>query len=148
MRIHYWSEFDRPEMWGFLEKAQESFFQLVQQAEEAPGDLKPWKTLGRKWHESSSGFLGNSRPAWDMELLRVIVSALEKIVPNASWGWQNKMIVPVTPAGNNRIWARLTTKRPNAVYLELFNEKNQFTMGRVADFGFEPEVDGRNPEWD
>ncbi len=148
MRIHYWSEFDRPEMWAFFENAQDAFFQLVQQTEEAPGDLKPWKTLGRKWHESANGFLGNSKPAWKHELMDTIVAELEKLAPDASWGWQNKMIVPVTPAGKNRIWARLTTKRPDAVYLELFNKKNDFPMGRIADFGFEPEMDGRNPEWD
>lgn len=148
MRVHYWEEFNTPEMWAFFEQAQDAFQTLVQQAEEAPGDLRPWKTLGRQWHESPKGFLGNARPQWSQELLQTIISALETISPNAAWGWQNKVVVPVTPAGFGKIWARLTTKRPDALYLELFNPKNQFTMGRISEFGFEAEVDGRNSEFD
>ncbi len=148
LRVHYWDEFNHAEMWTFFERAQEAFLSLVQQVEEAPEDLKPWKTLGRQWHEMPKGFLGGASPRWNVEVLRTVVAELERIAPNAVWGWQNKMIVPITPAETDRIWARISTKRPDAVYLELFNAKNLFTMGRVADLGFMPEVDGRNPETD
>ena len=135
-------------MWAFFEQAQESFFSLVKQTEDSPGNLKPWKSMGRKWHETSKGFLGNTKPLWKPDLLQTIIEELEKIAPNATWGWQNKMIVPITPAGSEKIWARLTTKRPDAIYLELFNPKNLFTRGRINEFAFEPEVDGRNLEND
>ncbi len=148
LRVHYWNEFNRNEMWAFFEQAQESFNSLVQQAEDSPGELKPWKIMGRKWHESSKGFLGNTKPAWRPELIQTIIAELEKIAPNASWGWQNKTVVSVTPLESKKIWARLTTKRPDAVYLELFNEKNLFPRGRISEFGFEPEINERNIEND
>ncbi|MBE6427112.1 MAG: excinuclease ABC subunit UvrA [Planctomycetaceae bacterium] len=148
LRVHYWNEFNHDQMWAFFEQAQESFFSLVKQTEDSPGNLKPWKSMGRKWHETSKGFLGNTKPLWKPDLLQTIIEELEKIAPNATWGWQNKMIVPITPAGSEKIWARLTTKRPDAIYLELFNPKNLFTRGRINEFAFEPEVDGRNLEND
>ncbi|MBQ6108397.1 MAG: excinuclease ABC subunit A, partial [Thermoguttaceae bacterium] len=148
LRVHYWDEFNHPQMWEFFEQAQEAFLALVKQVEADQTDLKPWKTLGRAWHESRKGFLGNVRPMWNPDLLQTIIAALERIAPNATWGWQNKVIVPITPAGSNRIWCRLGTKKPDAVYVELFNARNEFTMGRISGFGFHSEVDSRNPEFD
>ncbi len=148
MRVHFWSEFNTPEMWKFFEEAQEGFRALVRLAEDSPEDLKPWKTQGRKWHESPNGFLGGVQRQWKLELFETIVEAVERIAPEAVWGWQNKVVVPVTPPGFSSSWARITTKKGDAIYFELFNPKNMYPFDHIGMYGFEPEIDSRYPGFD
>ena len=45
-------------------------------------------------------------------------------------------------------WAALQTKRPDALYLDLFGPKNRFPTGRLAKLGYDFELDTERPEYD
>ncbi|MDO4550604.1 MAG: excinuclease ABC subunit UvrA [Planctomycetia bacterium] len=149
LKVHYWEEVNRPEFWAFFDQAVDGFFKLIQNMEEDPDEFKPWKKLGRKWHEQARGTLTTGKREWNVGVLQNLVSMIEHVAPDAEWGWTNKVIVPVTPAGDKTYWARILTKKPDAVYLEIRCPKNAFPQGRIAPYGFQPECDGRqkNCDW-
>ncbi len=148
LKTHYWDEVNRPAFWAFFDRAVEGFKALQQQAEEEPDEFKPWRTLGRKWHEQSRGTLTTGRREWDVTVLKKLITMIENLAPEAKWGWTNRVVVPVTPMGDELFWARIGTKKPDAVYLELRCPKNAFPQGKIASFGFQPEVDGRQQGYD
>ena len=45
-------------------------------------------------------------------------------------------------------WARIYTKRPEAIGLTLLGPKNAVALGRLSRFGNHPELDGSKPEYD
>ncbi|MDO4573785.1 MAG: excinuclease ABC subunit UvrA [Planctomycetia bacterium] len=148
MRVHFWEEFHTPAMHAFFDRAIDGFQELLERMEESPESVKPWKTLGRQWHMSPKGFSGTMRRVWDFALLQQIITALEETAPEAVWGWSNAGVVPVRPRGKDKIWARLATKKPEWIQLELLGPKGKFPQGRINDYSFEPEMDGRHPDFD
>ncbi|MDO5112801.1 MAG: excinuclease ABC subunit UvrA [Planctomycetia bacterium] len=146
MRVHFWDEWNTPAMKRFLERAREGFQELRDLLQVDQDEIAPWKKLGRKWHESSRGFTGQRQ--WDMALLRKIIATLEETAPEARWGWKNKTIVPITPAGRKHYWARLGTKQPDMISLELYNGKYRFPLGAISQYGRDPYVNGRHMSYD
>jgi len=148
LRVHTYQEIDRPEFWAFLDRAVAGFGSFTRKARQKPEDLMPWKVLGRKWHFLRRGFLKGGPPRWDVAVLEQLVELLEKVAPDAHFGWDNKVWVPLHVKGRKRAWAGVMTKKPQAVQLALFGPKNRFPMGSLTGLGRDPEIDAQSPEYD
>ena len=148
LRVHAYSEIDRPEFWGFLDRAIKGFGSFADRARQKPEDLMPWKALGRKWHFLRRGFLKGGSPRWEPAVLESLCELLESAAPGCKFGWENKVAVPVHVPGRKQPWAGLVTKKPDAVHLTLIGPKGHFALGRVTGLGFEPGLDGERTNVD
>ncbi len=148
LRVHSFAEIDRPEFWNFLQQAIEGFARVTQRAEEHSDVLRPWKQLGRTWHLSRRGFPPGRTARWPTETLEKLVELLEQLAPEAHFGWDNKMLVPVTLPGRRQPWATVNTKKLDAVELTLFGPKGRFPLGSLTELDGQPHLDGRAAAYD
>ena len=81
LRVHSYSEIDRPEFWDFIDQAVGGFGKYSKQAQEQTDILQPWKQLGRKWHFARRGFPLGGKVEWEMEVLEELVELLNETAP-------------------------------------------------------------------
>jgi excinuclease ABC subunit A len=148
LRVHGYREIDRPEFWQFVDEAIEGFRAFTDRVRQKPEDLMPWRALGRKWHLLPKGFLKGGPPRWKPELLEELCKMLEGTAADCLFGWTNKVVVPVHVGKEKLPWAALQTKKPDALYLDLFGPKNRFPTGRLAKLGYDFKLDTERPEYD
>jgi excinuclease ABC subunit A len=142
LRVHSYSEIDRPEFWDFIDRAVGGFGKYSQQAQENADILQPWKQLGRKWHFARRGFPLGGKVEWEMEVLEELIELLNETAPYGQLLWNNKQVVPLYVPQQREAWAAVQTKKLDAVYLHLTGPKNRFAQGRIAGLGFDAHVDG------
>jgi excinuclease ABC subunit A len=148
-RIHDWDEINTPEFWNFLSKAVEGFQNVTEHVALNPEEIMPWKKLGKKWHLSSRGFPLGKNVAWQPKRLEELFDLLEEVAgPGAEFVWTNQQLVHLCDSGQRQPWATVVTKRPDAVELALTGPKSLFGLGRIADLGSEPSLDGQHAEYD
>lgn len=145
-RVHSFHEIDKPEFWQFIDEAVESFTQLT--AEIDPEAAMPWRKLGRRWHFMRKGFPPRKPVLWDMEVLEKLCETLQKADPQGEFVWHNQVLVHFVPAGQSEPWATINTKRAESVDLTLTGPKNMIGFGRIADLGFDSELDGTREDID
>jgi len=148
LRLHAYEEIDRLEFWKFLDEAIDGFRRFTDRAAKRPDDLMPWKALGRRWHFLRKGFLKGGPPRWEPDVLEALCGLLEKTAPACRFGWGNKVTVPVHVGREQKAWACLMTKKPDAVHLALFGPKNRFPMGRLTGLGRDPELRTEREDYD
>ena len=160
LKVHYLSEIARPEFWAFVDKALNAFSARVcpvvrQETPEGEKlniisvDMEPWKALGRTWHlMPSKGFHKNRRPKWKAAFLTQIVTWLEELLSDAQFGWTNKAVVPITPAGHKSVWAHLSTKQRDSIRLDIRVEKNKYSAGELLKLGAAVELDNMKVKHD
>jgi excinuclease ABC subunit A len=148
LRVHSYDEIDRPEFWQFLDEAIAGFRKFLDQAEQKPENLTPWKVLGEKWHYIRRGFSQGRPPQWETEVLDRVFELLKKTAPKGQFVWEHKQVVPLYVPGQKESWAAVQTKKSDAVYLTLIGPKNRFALGRILDLGYEPQLDGERPDVD
>jgi excinuclease ABC subunit A len=162
LRVHTWEEIDRKEFWDFLDLAIKEFTKFTKKVEKSPNDLMPWKILGEKWHFLPKGLIGGDKLLWEPSLLIELFGMLKEISPQSRIVWTNKVLVPFYhPAVKRRTktkrlkingrtipWLIVHTKRIDAVYIDLYIEKNSVPLGRIRSVGSEPFVSGRNELFD
>ncbi|MBQ2849253.1 MAG: ATP-binding cassette domain-containing protein, partial [Thermoguttaceae bacterium] len=149
LKVFSFDEIDRPEFWAFLDRAVERFGEAVERAKENEIDLTPWKTQGREWHMSPGGFYGGSDKArWPFGILLRTFEVVESISADLKPVWTNKIVVPFFETGAKRPWCQVYTKNCDVVCVQINAPKGTVPLGRVADVGFEPEVDASNADFD
>ncbi len=145
--VHWLREIDTPAFREFLEQAREAYFAQIDQAALKPGDLTPWKVLGRKWHLSRKGFPSGKRVRWAPEVLDELFDLLERTCPNGEVEWGNKQVVYFRAKDDNAYRAAVHTKRRGGVDVLLLGEPGSVTLGKISEFGSEREIaphrDGR-----
>ena len=159
IRPHSWEEIDRKEFWDFLDMCIETFSGFVQEKLK-PDDLMPWKVLGETWHRLPKGLIGGKTLHWDMSLLTDLFAMMNKVAADLRIVWTNKVLVPVyRPASRRRKFAAAAegrtlpdvivhTKRVDAVYVDVYVEKNSVPLGQIRNIGDAPSVDGESPYYD
>jgi excinuclease ABC subunit A len=148
LRVHGLVEIDHKHFWKFLDEAVAGFQKITQRVHQDPESLMPWTVLGRKWHLLRKGFPPGKRIAWEAEMLEELFEILQSAAPTAQFLWNSHLSVSVMARGQREPWMRVFTKKLNAVELVLVGPKGQFTLGRVADLGLDPEFDGSRAEFD
>ena len=148
LRVHSYSEIDRPEFWKFLEEAIAGFRRFAEHAKASPEDVMPWKVLGRKWHFTRRGFTAGRKVRWSGEVLHHLVELLSETAPKAQALWNNKVLVPFYVKPQKEPWATILTKKSDAVHLVLTGPKGKFALGQVRNFGAAPELDAEKPNYD
>jgi excinuclease ABC subunit A len=148
LRVHAYAEIDREEFWQFVDQAIAGFEKFTRRVRQNPEDLMPWKALGRKWHLLRRGFLKGGPPKWEVGVLEELCRLLEAAAPGCQFGWTNKVLVPVHVGKKKQPWASLQTKRPDAVYLDLFGPKGRFALGQIMKLGRDAELHADQPDYD
>ena len=148
LRLCSYEEFNRPEIWNFLDKAIEGFRKICEYQRQNPDDLSPWKQLGEKWHRNPRGFPLGRRCVWDHEALDRLIELITSLCPEGRWVWTNKVTVPIYLDKQDNPWAYIHTKRPEALYLVLVGRKGAFPRGRLTTLPGIPELDDTKPNFD
>ncbi|MFO0816414.1 MAG: excinuclease ABC subunit UvrA [Pirellulales bacterium] len=148
IRAHTFDEIDTPQFWSFLDDAVKGFYKQTDRAAANPEDAMPWKVLGRKWHFLRKGFPPGKKIVWDEALLEEMCEMLSRVAPGGQFLWNNQQLVHYIPPDRREPWATLLTKKPEALILVLTGPKNAVTLGRVAELGFDRELDGSSTERD
>ena len=148
LRVHGYSEVDRPEFWDFVDQAVGGFGKYAKQAQETTDILQPWKQLGRKWHFARRGFPLGGKVEWEMEVLEELVELLNETAPYGQLLWNNKQVVPLYVPQQHEAWAAVQTKKLDAVYLHLTGPKGRFAQGRITGLGFDAHVNGEKTGMD
>ena len=148
LRVHGYSEIDRPEFWEFVDQAVAGFGKFSQHVQEKTDILQPWKQLGRKWHFARRGFALGGKVQWEMNVLEELFELLHQTAPYGQILWNNKQVVPIYVPQQREPWAAVQTKKLDAVYLHLSGPKGRFAQGRIAGMGFEAQVDGEKTDLD
>ena len=148
VRVHGYSEIDRPEFWQFVNQAVAGFGKFSKKVQEQTDILQPWKQLGRKWHFARRGFVAGAKVEWPMDVLEELFTMLSATAPYGKILWQNKQVVPIFVPQQKDAWASVQTKKLDAVYLHLIGPKGRFAQGRIAGLGFDAQVNGEKPGMD
>ncbi len=148
LRVHSYQEIDQPDFWRFIDEAMNGFHELTEHSQANSRDLMPWRVLGRRWHTSRRGFSGARRADWDVSVLEQLLDLLAKTASNGHFAWGNKQVVPIHLPDRQRPWAAVQTKKIDAVHLTLIGSKGRFALGRIADLGYEPVLDGQRSDRD
>jgi excinuclease ABC subunit A len=148
LRVHRYSEVDRPEFWEFIDRAVAGFAKFREKVQQKSDILQPWKQLGRTWHLAHKGFPIGKKIHWNVEVLEELVELLAEIAPQGQFLWNNKQIVPLYISKQREPWAAVQTKKLDAVYLHLTGPKNRFALGEITNLGHHPELDGSRPHAD
>ena len=146
MRVHSLDEIDHDDFWRFVEQSVAGFKKMTERVQQDPESVMPWTVMGRKWHLLRKGFPPGKKIAWEPEVLEELLEMLQAAAPTAQFLWNNNQTVSAIAKGQRDPWARIATKKLNAVELALCGPKGHFTLGRVADLGSEPEFDTRPPQ--
>ena len=159
IRPHSWNEIDRQEFWDFLDMSIKEFAGYVN-GKLKPDDLMPWKVLGKQWHCLPRGLIGGKSLRWDISLLTEFFDTIEKIAEDLRAVWTNKVLVPFyRPSPRKRSFSKATegrrlpdivvhTKRVDALYVDVYVEKNSVPLGQIRNIGSEPFVNGENTFYD
>ncbi|MCL2306039.1 MAG: ATP-binding cassette domain-containing protein [Planctomycetaceae bacterium] len=154
LKVHSYSEIDREEFWDFLDLAIAGFEKFTDRAKQKPDDLMPWKILKEKWHTIPKGLIGGNKLEWDIAMLDTVFKMLGELAPNAKPVWTNKVLVPYYVGPPKKVggrilpWVIVGTKRCDALYVDIYVQKNAIPLGKIRQIGFEPNVNGSNPEYD
>ncbi|MDR1924128.1 MAG: ATP-binding cassette domain-containing protein [Planctomycetaceae bacterium] len=160
LKIHSYHEIDRPEFWTFIDIAIDEFAKFAKPSIKNPEDLMPWKVLGEKWHFLPKGFIDNNKPAWETTLLTEIIEIIKSIDPKLKIIWTNKLLVTIYKNGQQNQqtdtsdeskqipWIKIHTKRTDAIYVELYVDKNAVLLDEVKPLGFDPFIAADNKNYD
>jgi len=148
IRAHTLVEIDTPPFWEFLDRAVVQFGKVTERAAENIEDHMPWKKLGQRWHLSRKGFQPGKKIRWNLEVLEELFEMLTEAAPGGQFLWNNQVLVHYYLPEGRDPWATVVTKRAEWVELGLRSAKGDFTMGRIAEIGVEPEFDASRSEYD
>ncbi len=141
IKVFSFSEIDRQEFWDFLELAYERFAKLVERPKDLDVDLTPWKTQGRSWHTSTSGFYGAGKPRWPIDLLEKTIDVVEGIDKNMEFIWINKIAVPFLIKGKSVPLGKIYTKNSDFLSIQINYPSGEITLNQVAGIGYQPELE-------
>ncbi|MCA9116023.1 MAG: excinuclease ABC subunit A, partial [Planctomycetaceae bacterium] len=142
--VHWLAEIDTPAFREFLETAVASFGRYLEQRQQDPAELMPWKKLGRKWHLLRKGFPSGKKVFWEADTLDRLFDLVEELAPNHEATWTGRTVATWTPASNgdnsSGTDVRIYTKRRGGIDLVLLVEPGSIALGRIASLGHEREI--------
>jgi excinuclease ABC subunit A len=121
----------------FLQQAIESYWKVLNPEKRAIEDFTPWKTLGRKWHLMSKGFLKGT-VMWSPGTLETVLDTLAAAWPDGEIDWSNKVLVHFNNQG--RRMATVVTKRPASIDVCFPVARGRFGAGRFLKISDEARV--------
>ena len=136
LKVYSLEEFDTPKFAAFIDRAMEEYSRYADELAAANAasstDLAPWKTQGRMWHSSKSGFYGSaSGPEWEMSLLNTVFDIIQSVKPDSVVNWTNNSTVSFfLPDNPSKMWCQVFTKNTDFVVLQI-----NFPKGRIASDG-------------
>jgi len=142
LKVHWLSEIDTPEFEAFLATARGAFLEQTTRSQQNPGDLQPWKVLGRKWHQLRKGFPVGKRVGWPEELVDLLADQLQAVGSDVVVDWTGRNSVSFRLTRGGPVWAQLWTKRIQSVELFLLGPPGTIPLGRVAGLGHTREITG------
>ena len=142
LKVHWLREIDTPAFEEFLATARDAFLEQTTRARENPGDLMPWKVLGRRWHQFRKGFPAGKRVAWPEELVDLLADQVQAAARDVVIDWTGRNSVSFRLTRGGPVWAQLWTKRVGSVELYLFGTPGAIPLGRVANLGRAREITG------
>ena len=148
IRAHSLAEMDTPAFWQFLEDAVVGFSKKAARKALNIEDHTPWKKLGQKWHFMRKGFPPGKKVKWEPEVLEELHEILSDIAPDGQFLWNNQVLVHLFVPQQKEAWASLLTKKAPYLELILTSPKNAVALGRIAELGFDREMDGSHEDRD
>ena len=139
-------EVDNPAFKSFLQKVVEAHLSQATKEKANPDDLMPWKQLGRKWHLMKKGL--PQKPTWDFRTIEKLLPVVEKAFKSCDvdHGVRSKINWKHKDSGDPAV--ELHTKRKDGLDLVVYVPKDSVTIGAIAGFGTQQEVntggDGRD----
>ena len=88
----------------------------------------------------AKGIRAGKKVNWEPEVLEILHEVIQKAAPDGQFLWSNKQVVHVYLPKQKEPWARIQTKKPDGVWLQLSGPKDSVTVGRVADLAEAPTV--------
>jgi len=140
IKAHSWEELDHDGFWGFLETAINSFNDKIERVEKKIDDHMPWTKLGQKWHYLRKGFSPGKKIKWGVEVLETLHHVLQEAAPHGQFLWNNKQVVHVFVPEQKEPWASISTKKSDALWLQISGPKESISLGSVVDIVEEPTV--------
>lgn len=142
LKVFSFSEIDRPEFWDFLELAVERYADVIERPKELDVDLTPWKTQGRAWHTSASGFYGSTNKAlWPLELLEKTIGIVERLTKGIELVWTNKIAVSFYIKSGEIPLGKIYTKNSDFLCVQINFPQGEITSKQVTGIGFQPEIE-------
>jgi excinuclease ABC subunit A len=141
-------EIDTPAFREFLDKAVQSFLASLKAKREDPSAAEPWLADGKAWHESDQGFPSGRKVLWNRTLLKRVLGCVEDASPEGTWDWASRDSVKRRFAGIGQSWARIVTKQPRAIEINLVGPKGQYNLAHIDRFGSGHTLRTEHPEWD
>ena len=135
MTIFRAEEVRTEEFGAFLDKAIDTFAKTLDQKVEDPEAAMPWSVNGLAWHRSTKGFDPGKKVRWDRSILDRVLRCLEQADPEGVWDWASRDSVKRRFPGVGLAWARLMTKRPRDLELNLVGPKGGFNLAAIEGFG-------------
>jgi excinuclease ABC subunit A len=140
IKAHSFAELDHAGFWEFLETAINSFNDKIKRVETKIEDQMPWTKLGQKWHFLRKGFPPGKKVRWDVEVLETLHHVLQEAAPQGQFLWNNKQVVHVFVPEQKEPWVSISTKKTDALWLQISGPQNSLSLGSVVDIVEEPTI--------
>ncbi len=143
LKVYSLSEIDTPEFTEFLKQAVESFDKKTKLLKgDTSSDLTPWKSQGRDWHLSTSGFYGASKqPRWTLEMLRKVLDTIESIAKDVDVVWTNKIAIPYSISKIQSPWTTVFTKNASFLCVQINFPQGGVDLQSVGKLGYSPQIE-------
>ena len=148
INAHTWDEINIAEFWTFLAEAVQGFQKFTELTELKPEDHMPWKKLGQRWHFLRKGFSPGKPVQWEVAAWEELYALLQEALPGGQFLWSNQVLVHLMLPGQSDPWATILTKRCESLDLVLQGPKGSVTLGRIAEIGWQRELDATRPDRD
>jgi excinuclease ABC subunit A len=140
IKAHSFEEMDHEGFWEFLETAISSFNDKIKRIDSNIEDHMPWTKLGQKWHFLRKGFPPGKKVRWDIEVLEMLHNVLQEAAPQGQFLWNNKQVVHVFVPEQKEPWVSISTKKTDALWLQISGPQNSLSLGSVVDIVEEPTI--------
>ncbi|HVJ82538.1 MAG TPA: hypothetical protein VNC50_15825, partial [Planctomycetia bacterium] len=101
------------------------------------------------YHRSrEEGFGVGRTPRWSAGVMAKVFECLEEACPEAAWDWTSLDSARRKFPGIGQAWARVRTKLPRCVEINLVGPKGAFNLSQVEEFGARTALRTEHADWD
>jgi len=140
MMIHSKKEIATPAGRDFIKRAIKAHQRLIRKLAQNVAYRQPWKVNGRQWHISQQVIPKTKPKLWRGELILEMLGRLKKIDPAIKEDWSRKVMVVLTHPDIHGVWTRFVTNHAEAMRVEIFCKRTQFTPAMIEKVGLEVEI--------
>ncbi|MDM8008623.1 MAG: excinuclease ABC subunit UvrA [Phycisphaerae bacterium] len=124
----------------FIKRAFQAYQRLIRKMSEDVEMRQPWKANGRQWHLSQQMLSKNTEKLWRGSLIVEMLGRFKKIAPEIREDWTRKVMVVLQHPEVPGIWARFVTNHADAMRIEVYCARGQFTPALIEKLGIEPVI--------